>query len=103
MFPLFIIEVLMILKFNNPKKEEVVFWNYVLIFYGVVVLSILISLEFKYVGQWARAAFNELLLELTLSMFFFMRNIQLRHFVYMYCLFVLVCFFFFIYFREAVI
>jgi len=46
MFPIFMLELTLIYKLNNPVKENVNFWTCVLIFYGVIVLLILISLEF---------------------------------------------------------
>lgn len=62
-------------------------------------MSILLSLEMQYLGFWSRAGFNELLLELTMSLFFFMRNIQLRVFVYMYLMFGVVVMIFAIIYR----
>jgi hypothetical protein len=75
----------------------------VLSFYGVMVLVLLISLEIKYIGlNWQRAAFNELLLEMTLSFFFFMRNIFLRHFVITYIIYLTGAGFFLIVYKERV-
>jgi len=103
MFPIFALEIILIYKLNNPNKEHVNFWTGVLLFYGVIVLCVLISLEFKYLGNWSRAAFNELPFELTLSLFFFMRNIFLRHYVMTYGLYLLVAIGFIIYYRKEVL
>jgi hypothetical protein len=60
-------------------------------------------LEIKYIGiNWQRAAFNELLLEMTLSFFFFMRNIFLRHFVITYIFYLFGAAFFLVYYKERV-
>ena len=103
MFPIFFLEIILIYKLNNPIKEQVNFWTGVLLIYGVIVLVVLISLEFKYLGNWSRAAFNELLFELTLSLFFFMRNIFLRHYVMTYALYIIVAVGFVIYYRKDVL
>lgn len=99
MFPILILELVLIYKLNNPKKEQISFWTYITIIYGVIVMSILLSLEMQYIGFWSRAGFNELLLELTMSLFFYMRNIQLRMFVYMYLMFFAVMLIFVIIYR----
>jgi hypothetical protein len=68
-----------------------------------MVLVLLISLEIKYIGiNWQRAAFNELLLEMTLSFFFFMRNIFLRHFVITYFTYLFGCACFLVYYKDRV-
>ena len=103
MFPIFALEIVLIYKLNNPIKTQVNFWTGVLLVYGVIVLVVLISLEIKYIGiNWQRAAFNELLLEMTLSFFFFMRNIFLRHFVITYLCYLLGAAGYLIYYKERV-
>jgi len=61
-----------------------------LLIYGIIVLLVLLTFQAKYIGQWTRAGFNELQIQLTLSLIFFMRNVMLKHFmitylVYMVC------------------
>ena len=90
MFPITILEIILIYKLNNPTKNKIAFWTTMLLLYGVLVFTVLISLEVKYLGNWQRCAFNELLFELTLSLFFMMRNIFLRHFVICYGLYLIV-------------
>ena len=103
MFPIFMLEILLIYKLNNPVKQQINFWTGVLSIYGIMVLIFLISLEIKYIGiNWQRAAFNELLLEMTLSFFFFMRNIFLRHFVITYIMYLFGAAFFLVYYKERV-
>jgi len=103
MFPILAVECMLIYKLNNPVKSQINFWTAVLSFYGVMVLILLISLEIKYIGiNWQRAAFNELLLEMTLSFFFFMRNIFLRHFVITYVIYIVGAAFFLIYYKERI-
>ena len=101
MFPIFVIECILIYKLNNPTKATVDFWTTVLQLYGTIVLSLLMTLLFKHLGTASiRANFNELLFELTLSLFFMMRNIFLRHFVICYGLYVVVAAGVGIYYRE---
>jgi hypothetical protein len=100
MFPITIIEIALIYNLNNPTKERVVFWTTVLMLYGTAVLVLLISLEFRYLGNWERAGFNELLFELTLSLFFMMRNIFLRHFVIGYGIYYIFMIALAIYYRK---
>lgn len=102
MFPIFFLEIILIYKLNNPIKEQVNFWTGVLLFYGVIVLVVLISLELKYLGNWSRSGFNELLFELTLTLFFFMRNIFLRHYVITYAMYLLITIGFIIYYRKNI-
>jgi hypothetical protein len=83
-FPIFILELLLLYKLNNPTREGVNFWTGVLGIYGVIVLVVLMSLEMKYLNNWSRAGFNELLFETTMSLLFFMRNIFLRQFILIY-------------------
>ena len=61
-----------------------------MLIYGIIVLLVLLTFQAKYIGQWTRAGFNELQIQLTLSLIFFMRNVMLKHFmitylVYMVC------------------
>jgi len=46
MFPIFVLELILIYKLNNPVKDQINFWTGVLMLYGVIVLCILASLEF---------------------------------------------------------
>ena len=87
MFPIFIFELTLIYKLNNPQLEYVHIWTYLLLLYGIVVLFVLMSLQVKYLGFWTRAGFNELQIQLSLSMFFFMRNVMLRHFLMTYSIY----------------
>ena len=50
MFPIFVMEIMLIYKLNNPIKSQVNFWTGVLAVYGVIVMVVLISLEIKYLG-----------------------------------------------------
>ena len=43
MFPIFVFELLLIKKLNNPTLEYVHFWTYLLLIYGIVVLGVLLS------------------------------------------------------------
>jgi hypothetical protein len=60
MFVIFAFELLLIYKLNNPMINEVHFWTYLLLIYGIVVLGILLSYQVKYLGNWKVAGFNEL-------------------------------------------
>jgi hypothetical protein len=60
MFPIFIIELVLIYQLNNPVYEQIYLWTYLLLFYGIIVLGILLSFQAKYLGQWAVAGYNEL-------------------------------------------
>ena len=102
MFPIFILEVSLIYKLNNPSKDSINMWTFILLLYGIVVMCVLISLEFKYFGNWSRAGFNELLFELTLSIFFFMRNIFLRHFIIAYVAYIIIAICIGFYYAEFV-
>lgn len=89
MFPIFGFELLLIYKLNNPTLEYVHVWTYLLLIYGIIVLMVLLSFQVKYLGQWTRAGFNELQIQLTLSLIFFMRNVMLRHFLTTYLVYVI--------------
>ena len=55
-----------------------------MLFYGIMVLGILLSFQAKYLGQWAIAGYNELQIQLTMSLIFMMRNVLLRHYIITY-------------------
>jgi hypothetical protein len=84
MFFIFAFELVLIYKLNNPTLQHVHFWTYLLLIYGIVVLGILLSYQVKYLGTWTVAGFNELQIQLTLSLIFMMRNVLLRHFIITY-------------------
>ena len=88
MFPIFAFELLLIYQLNNPTLEYVHVWTYLLLIYGIVVLMVLLSFQVEYLGQWTRAGFNELQIQLSLSLIFFMRNVMLRHFLTTYLVYV---------------
>jgi hypothetical protein len=87
MFPIFIFELVLIYKLNNPSYEYIHFWTYMLLIYGITVLIVLLSYQAKYLGKWTIAGFNELQIQLTLSLIFMMRNVLLRHFVITYAVY----------------
>jgi hypothetical protein len=60
MFPIFIFELVLIYKLNNPSYEYIHFWTYMLLIYGITVLFVLLSYQAKYLGKWTIAGFNEL-------------------------------------------
>ena len=60
MFPIFIFELVLIYKLNNPSYEYIHFWTYMLLIYGITVLIVLLSYQAKYLGKWTIAGFNEL-------------------------------------------
>ena len=84
MFPIFILELVLIYQLNNPVYEQIYLWTYLLLFYGIMVLGILLSFQAKYLGQWAIAGYNELQIQLTMSLIFMMRNVLLRHYIITY-------------------
>ena len=84
MFPIFVLELVLIYKLNNPQLEQIFLWTYVLLVYGIIVLGILLSYQAKYLGQWTIAGFNELQIQLTMSLIFMMRNVLLRHYLITY-------------------
>lgn len=43
MFPIFIFELILIYKLNNPTQEYIHFWTYMLLIYGIIVLIVLLS------------------------------------------------------------
>ena len=87
MFPIFIFELVLIYKLNNPSYEYIHFWTYMLLIYGIIVLIVLLSYQAKYLGKWTIAGYNELQIQLTLSLIFMMRNVLLRHFVITYAVY----------------
>ena len=91
---IFVFEILLIYKLNNPTIEWVHFWTYMLLVYGLVVLGILLSYQVKYLGKWTVAGFNELQIQLTLSLIFMMRNVLLRHFINTYLTYLVTWIFF---------
>ena len=60
MFVIFLFELILIYKLNNPQLEQIHFWTYLLLIYGIVVLIVLLSYQAKYLGKWTIAGFNEL-------------------------------------------
>lgn len=60
MFFIFICELILIYRLNNPTLEYVHFWTYMLLIYGIMVLGVLLSYQAIYLGQWTIAGFNEL-------------------------------------------
>jgi class 3 adenylate cyclase len=84
MFPIFVFELVLIYKLNNPNYEEIYIWTYGLLVYGICVLGILLSYQAKYLGQWTITAFTELQIQLTISLIFMMRNVLLRHYLITY-------------------
>lgn len=88
MFPIFLYELILIYKLNNPNIESVFWWTSLLHFYGILVLFILLSYQVKYLSMWTIAGFNELQIQLTLSLIFMMRNVLLRHYMITYCFYV---------------
>jgi len=84
MFPILAFELLLVYKLNNPTLEHVHFWTYLLLIYGILVLGVLLSYQAKYLGFWTVAGFNELQIQLTLSLIFMMRNVLLRQFLITY-------------------
>ena len=55
--------------------------------YALIVLGVLLSLQLKYLGKWTQAGFNELQIQLTITLLFYMRNVFLRHFIITYALY----------------
>ena len=60
MFPIFIFELLLCYKLNNPEFATIQIWTGILHLYALVVLGVLLSLQVKYLGKWTQAGFNEL-------------------------------------------
>lgn len=50
MWPIFIFELVLIYKLNNPTLEYIHFWTYMLLIYGIMVLFVLLSYQNKYLG-----------------------------------------------------
>jgi len=84
MFPVFILEVILCLKLANPVQNQIYIWTMIFHIYSLIVLGILLSLQVKYLGKWTQAGFNELQIQLTITLIFFMRNVLLRHFIITY-------------------
>lgn len=92
MWAIFAYELILIYKLNNPTYEYIHFWTYMLLIYGIIVLIVLLSYQAKYLGKWTIAGFNELQIQLTLSLIFMMRNVLLRHFIITYTVYMLTWF-----------
>jgi hypothetical protein len=92
MFPIFALELVLIYKLNNPTYEYIHFWTYLLLIYGIIVLIVLLSYQAKYLGRWTIAGFNELQIQLTISLIFMMRNVMLRHYLFTYSIYVVTWF-----------
>ena len=60
MFPIFIFELLLCYKLNNPEFATIHIWTGILHLYVLVVLGVLLSLQAKYLGKWTQAGFNEM-------------------------------------------
>ena len=60
MFVIFLFELILIYKLNNPTYDSIHLWTYMLLIYGIVVLIVLLSYQAKYLGRWTIAGFNEL-------------------------------------------
>lgn len=89
MFPILLLELVLIYKLNNPEYEYIHFWTYTLLIYGIIVLIVLLSYQAKYLSKWTIAGYNELQIQLTLSLIFMMRNVLLRHFVITYTVYLI--------------
>ena len=89
MFPIFMFELLLCYKLNNPEFSTIQIWTGILHLYALVVLGVLLSLQVKYLGKWTQAGFNELQIQLTITLIFMMRNVLLRHFIITYTLYML--------------
>ena len=92
MFPIFFLELTLIYKLNNPSYEYIHFWTYLLLVYGIIVLIVLLSYQAKYLGKWTIAGFNELQIQLTLSLIFMMRNVLLRYYIITYTIYIITWF-----------
>jgi class 3 adenylate cyclase len=92
MFAIFGLELVLIYKLNNPTYEYIHFWTYLLLIYGIIVLIVLLSFQAKYLGRWTIAGFNELQIQLTISLIFMMRNVMLRHYLFTYSIYVVTWF-----------
>jgi len=92
MFPIFFLELTLIYKLNNPSYEYIHFWTYLLLIYGIIVLIVLLSYQAKYLGKWTIAGFNELQIQLTLSLIFMMRNVLLRYYIITYTIYIITWF-----------
>lgn len=92
MFPIFILELVLIYRLNNPTFEYIYFWTYLLLIYGIIVLIVLLSYQAKYLGSWTITGFNELQIQLTISLIFMMRNVLLRHYIITYTVYMITWF-----------
>lgn len=92
MFFIFAFELVLIYKMNNPTIEYIHFWTYMLLIYGIVVLIVLLSYQAKYLGKWTITGYNELQIELTMSLIFMMRNVLLKHYILTYTVYMLTWF-----------
>jgi len=92
MFFIFAFELILIYKMNNPTIEYIHFWTYMLLIYGIVVLIVLLSYQAKYLGKWTITGYNELQIELTMSLIFMMRNVLLKHYILTYTVYMLTWF-----------
>ena len=52
MFPVFGLELLLCNRVNNPQYAQIYIWTFVLHLYGLIVLTVLLSLQVKYLGKW---------------------------------------------------
>lgn len=43
MFPIFLLELVLIYKLNNPNISHIHIWTYLLLIYGIIVLCVLLS------------------------------------------------------------
>lgn len=100
MFPIFVLELVLIYKLNNPSYEYIHFWTYILLIYGIIVLIVLLSYQAKYLSKWTIAGYNELQIQLTLSLIFMMRNVLLRHYIITYLVYLFTWLFVLILFAE---
>lgn len=89
MFPIFVFEIILIIKLGNPKHDQIYLWTALFHSYSLAVLGVLLSLQLKYLGKWTQAGFNELQIQLTITLIFFMRNILLRHFIITYMIYMI--------------
>jgi len=92
MFAIFAFELVLIYKMKNPTAEYIHFWTYMLLIYGIVVLIVLLSYQAKYLGKWTITGYNELQIELTMSLIFMMRNVLLKHYILTYTVYMLTWF-----------
>ena len=87
MFPIFALELVLCYRLSNPNFEYIFLWTGILHIYALIVLGVLLSLQVTYLGNWTQAGFNELQIQLTITLLFYMRNVFLRHFIITYVLY----------------